>query len=179
MTFQAPALPAVERPIRSLIAQAQKQTAEVLAFPCVDPVETAADKLSALAWRVCVRVRGTKTDDPTVIRHLHDLAALETSVANEPAFNRLLRNAVEADTGRGGENVPANPTERFTLMINRLTADAVWEHDYEQFVQSVSFAMPAELISFSKALAAAVRLVSFASVERSCERVPLDGAQAA
>ncbi len=35
--------------IRSLIAMAQRQSPEIAAFPCVDPVETAADKLSALA----------------------------------------------------------------------------------------------------------------------------------
>jgi hypothetical protein len=49
MSFRAPALPPVARPIRSLISIAQKQRAEVAGFPCVDPVETAADKLSALA----------------------------------------------------------------------------------------------------------------------------------
>lgn len=160
MTFQAPALPSIERPIRSLIARAQKVAAEVPAFPCVDPIETAADKLSALAWRVCIRVRGSKTDDPTVIRHLHDLAALEPSVANAPAFNRLLWSAVESDTGRGGEGVPVSPTERFALMLNRLTADSAWERDYDTYVHSVSFASPDEMISFSKALAATTRLVS-------------------
>ena len=67
----------VARPIRSLIATAQRQPPEVAAFPCVDPVETAADKLSALAWRVRVRDRARANDDPTIIRHLHDLAALE------------------------------------------------------------------------------------------------------
>jgi hypothetical protein len=41
-----------------------------------DPVETAADKLSALAWRVHARDRASPEDDPTIIRHLHDLAAL-------------------------------------------------------------------------------------------------------
>jgi len=48
MSFHAPALPPIARPIQSLIAMAQHQPPEVLAFPCIDPVETAADKLSAL-----------------------------------------------------------------------------------------------------------------------------------
>ena len=64
MTFESPALPPIERPIRSLIAQAQGHAPEVPTFPCVDPVETAADKLSALAWRVCVRDRRSEKDDP-------------------------------------------------------------------------------------------------------------------
>jgi hypothetical protein len=171
MTFQTPTLPAIERPIRSLVARAQKGAAEVPAFPCVDPVETAADKLSALAWRMCVRIRGTKRDDPSIIRHLHDLAALEPLVANAPVFNRLLRSAVENDTGRGGEDVPVNPSERFALMLDRLTTDAAWEHDYETYVHSVSFAMPDEMISFSNALAATRRLIAQASDEISQEDV--------
>jgi hypothetical protein len=84
MSFQAPALPPVARPIRSLVATTQKQPAEVPSFPCVDPVETAADKVGALAWRVCARDRARPGDDPTIIRHLHDLAALERHVASAP-----------------------------------------------------------------------------------------------
>ena len=57
MTFQGPALPPISRPLRSLIAQAQRAEPEIAAFPCVDPVETAADKLSALGWRVCTDTR--------------------------------------------------------------------------------------------------------------------------
>jgi Nucleotidyl transferase AbiEii toxin, Type IV TA system len=175
MTFQAPALPSIERPIRSLIAQAQNGVAEVPAFPCVDPVETAADKLSALAWRICIRVRGSKTDDPTVIRHLHDLAALEPAVAHAPAFNRLLWTALESDTGRGGEGVPVSPTERFALMLDRLTTDSAWKTDYEKYVQSVSFALPDEMISFSNALAATTRLISQAAEKAPREDLyPLD-----
>jgi predicted nucleotidyltransferase component of viral defense system len=68
MSFRAPALPPVARAIRSLISVAQKQPAEVAAFVCVDPVETAADKLSALAWRVRARDRTKADDDPTIIR---------------------------------------------------------------------------------------------------------------
>ena len=160
MTFQTTALPAVERPIRSLIAQAQKHPAEVPAFPCVDPVETAADKLSALAWRVCVRARGSKKDDPTIIRHLHDLAALEASVAAAPAFTTLLLKAADADTGRGGGGAPADPAERFALMLKRLTTDNLWADEYEEFVHSVSFTNTDEMISFSNALAATSRLLA-------------------
>jgi hypothetical protein len=90
MTFEAPALPPIERPIRSLLAIAQSNPPEIPSFPCVDPTETAADKLSALAWRVCVRQRGGERDDPAVIRHLHDLAALEHRVIAAPAFKTLL-----------------------------------------------------------------------------------------
>ena len=55
MTLRPPALPPIPRPLASLIGMAQQKPPEVAAFLCVDPVETAADKLSALAWRVHAR----------------------------------------------------------------------------------------------------------------------------
>lgn len=100
MSSRAPALAPAARPIRSLIAAAQRQRAEVASFPCVDPVETAADKLSALAWRVRARDRSRPDDDPTIVRHLHDLAALEPAVSSAASFREQVVAAVAADEGR-------------------------------------------------------------------------------
>ncbi len=161
MTFAAPALPAVERPLRSLIALAQKQEPEVAAFPCVDPVETASDKLSALAWRVCTRDRSSSKDDPTVVRHLHDLAALEASVAAAPRFASLVLAAAEADVGRGGGQAPQDPAERFALMLERLATDPLWGDEYRRFVTDKSFAKADEVIPFDAALDATKRLARF------------------
>ena len=157
MTFEGPKLPPIERPIRSPIAQALEPNPELSAFPCVDPVETAADKLSALAWRVCSRERGSHKDDPTIIRHLHDLAALESRIASAPRFAELLRSAAEADTGRGGR-APADSEERLRRMLELLDTDPLWAVEYDRFVQNVSFAAADELIPFNDALEAARRL---------------------
>lgn len=93
-------MPTATRPIRSLIAQAQREPPEVAEFPCVDPVETAADKLSALSWRVLARDRTRASDDPTIIRYLHDLAALEQHVASAPRFTELVLAAAAGDVKR-------------------------------------------------------------------------------
>ena len=159
MSFHAPALKPINRPLQSLIAQAQKQPPEVSSFPCIDPVETAADKLSTLAWRVCARRRGGEDDDPTIIRHLHDLAALEGTIAGASGFAALAEKTAEDDTGRGGEGVPPNPKERFAAMLDLLHNDKLWASEYETFVLQVSFAEPGETIGFAKAFAAARRLV--------------------
>jgi hypothetical protein len=89
MSLEPPALESIARPIQSLVSRGQRQAPEITEFPCVDPIETAADKLSALAWRVCVRQRGGEYDEPTMIRHLHDLAALEQRVTHAPKFKEL------------------------------------------------------------------------------------------
>lgn len=158
MTFDSPALSPVARPIQSIVSRAQKSPPEVPAFDCVDPVETAANKLSALAWRVCVRERGAQGDDPTIIRHLHDLAALEQYANSAPAFMGVLRDSLAVDSGRGGGRAPQDPIERINRMLELLGADSLWAREYDEFVRNVSFASPDEVISFSKALGAVRRL---------------------
>jgi hypothetical protein len=160
MAFHTPALPPMARPLQSLIAMAQRHPPEVSAFPCIDPVETAADKLSALTWRVLTRQRGALGDDATIIRHLHDLAALKSAVEAVPAFTTLVFQAVAADAGRGGgATAPSDLAMRFAAMIERLRSDRLWAVEYDDFVRQVSFAQPDERISFAQALAAVVALV--------------------
>jgi len=166
MSLEPPALPASARPIGSLIALAQGQPPEVAAFLCVDPVETAADKLSALAWRVHARRRGSADDDPTVIRHLHDLAALKASAAHSRDFAALVQKAAMDDAGRGGEaTAGSDPAMLFAGMLQRLGADPVWAREYEDFVEAVSFASPGEGIGFDAALAAVRGLVALVGKE--------------
>lgn len=160
MSFYATALKPIERPIQSLVAKAQGQSPEVTSFLCVDPIETAADKLSTLAWRVCARRRGDENDDPLIVRHVYDLAALESHVAKAPGFAKLVLQTMEDDTGRGGEGVPTNPQERFASMFDKLHNDKMWASEYETFVLQASFAKPGERIPFAEAFAATRRLVA-------------------
>lgn len=153
MTLSPPSLPPIARPIRSLIATVQGQPAEVAAFPCVDPAETAADKLSALVWRVLARKRGGEDDDPSIIRHLHDLAALKATVEASRAFRGLAAKAMAGDVGRGGIT-ETDPNARLAAVLDRLGTDRLWAEEYEDYVRQVSYADPAERIGFTTALAA-------------------------
>jgi nucleotidyltransferase AbiEii toxin of type IV toxin-antitoxin system len=168
VSFRAPAVAPIERPIRSLIAAAAREPAEVAAFPCIDIVETAADKLSALAWRVRVRRRGEPKDDPTIIRHLHDLAALEPALETAAKFRELVLAAVAADVGRGGEkNPPTDPSVIFAGMLQQLETDPLWAREYEDFVAAVSFGDSDSKIVFAAALGACSRLVENAVTRES------------
>jgi hypothetical protein len=161
MSLVPPALPPIARSIASLIGMAQRKPPEVPAFLCVDPVETAADKLSALVWRVHARHRGGADDDPTIIRHLQDLAALKATVTASADFSRLVRSAMAKDGGRAGEaTAPAKPRTLFAGMLGRLSADPLWAAEYRDYVGQVSFAAPAELIGFDQALAVVTDLVA-------------------
>jgi len=159
MSFQKPSLQPINRPIQSLIAKAQELPPEVPEFPCIDPLETAADKLSALAWRVCRRQRGSEGDDPALIRHMYDLAALEHVIGEKPQFAELVNQAVANDADK--KRVDATQeAQMFADMIRCLKDDFLWEKEYEDFVLQVSFAEAHEQINFAEALAATVRLVS-------------------
>jgi hypothetical protein len=159
MSFMDPALPPIVRPVQSLIGRALRHQPEVVAFPCIDPVETAADKLSALAWRVCTRERGSQRDDPTIIRHLHDLAALSDRIRTSDSFRALALKAVADDTSRGGGTAPAAARDRFARMVDRLKGERFWAGEYEEYVRGVSFAELAERITFESALDAVIALV--------------------
>jgi len=153
MSLAPPKLEATPRPIGSLIAKAQGQPPEVAAFLCVAPVETAADKLSALAWRVQARRRDSENDDPTIIRHLHDLAALKAAAESSPDFVRLVRAAMVKDVGRGGKaRTYADPASLLAAMLDTLHSDPLWAREYEDFVDAVSFAAPDDQIGFAAAL---------------------------
>ena len=109
---------------------------------------------------MCARRRDSENDDPRIVRHLYDLAALESYVAKASGFAELVRQTVEEDTGRGGEDVPKNPEERFAVMLGKLRDDKEWASEYETFVLQVSFAQPGERISFAEAFGATRSLVT-------------------
>jgi len=160
LTFSTPALPAIGRQVQSFVAKAEGKPPEVTSIACVDPVETGADKLSALAWRVLTRERGSGRDDPTIVRHLHDLAALEPVLAQSKKFGSLVQQAAIEDAARGGGKAPADATERFAAMLEALTQDELWAREYDTFVGRVSFAPEEQRIGFEHALEACRRLVS-------------------
>jgi hypothetical protein len=162
VTFDPPALPFEERPLQSFVAQAQQQEPEVVSIPCVSPVETAADKLSALAWRVAARDRNGPQDDATLVRHLHDLAALERAITKSNEFVPLVLKCLIKDASRdkksGTEALQA--IERLRRMLDGLVNDPLYEAEYERFVLGMSYATDAERPSFQESLQVVVRLVA-------------------
>jgi len=161
MSLNASTLPPIARSLGSLVTLAQNKPPEIAAFLCVDPVETAADKLSALAWRVLSRQRGSENDDPTIVRHVHDLAVLKPHVATSGNFPTLVGKAMADDKGRGGEaTASVDPAMLFTGMLDRLATDPLWATEYQDYVDAVSFAQLDERLGFDAALAAVRDLVA-------------------
>jgi hypothetical protein len=130
---------------------------------CVSPVETAADKLSALTWRVLVRDRGSTQDDPTLVRHLYDLAALEDLATQSPTFVPLMRQTLEKDAGRWhlpSEIAEMTIQEQLLAALREISTDPEYAAEYKEFVLGMCYAPEGEIPSFEAALEAAARLAA-------------------
>lgn len=159
ISAKPPRLPPIERPVGSFVNQYRGEPPEVPSVACVNPVETAADKLSAFCWRMLTRERGGEKDDPTIIRHLHDLAVLERAATANPAFGPLLLETLVADTGRGGDVIAEmSPGERLAAMEAKLGEDALYADEYSRFVGGMAFAGEPEIPTYQEAVAAVSRL---------------------
>ena len=159
LSAKPPRLTVQGRPLASYVAQFRRADPEVGAIACVDPVETAADKLSAFSWRSLVRDRASAKDDPAIVRHLHDLAALEAAVSASSDFPALLAETLVTDTGRGGEaTAKLAPADRLAAMLDTLRADALYPLEYARFVEGMAFAGDSEVPAFEEAVAAVKRL---------------------
>lgn len=145
--------------LTSFVGQFHGNPPEVASIPCVDPIETAADKLSAFTWRVLVRERGSEKDDPTIIRHVHDLAVLESRIEEGGPFGTLLAEVLAADSHRGGGALADVPSdERLAAMMAKLEADGEYESEYDRFVGAMAFAATGEVPAYGEALGALQRL---------------------
>lgn len=155
VSAKPPRLAVQRKAVASFVGQYARSRPEVPDIACVDPVETAADKLSAFSWRMLLRDRGHKDDDPTIVRHLHDLAALEPLATAHPDFPALLKSVLEDDRNRGGGGV-ANLTsvQRLASMREKLAADPVYAEEYARFVGGIAFAGDADVPTFQTAVAA-------------------------
>ncbi len=149
--FVSTQLPVVVKPVQSLFAAVERLPAEIAAMPYVNPVEIAADKLSALAWRLLDK---DERQDKTLIRHVHDLAALEPLITSPAEFASLVEQAITFDHHR----TDVLPEQRLQKVIKELKTPQ-WEEAYQSFVQEMTFAPDNELISYTTALAACERLI--------------------
>lgn len=160
ITFEAPKREAIGRPIRSLVAEARREEPEIPNLLCVDPLETAADKLSALAWRTHVRDRGDPKDDATIVRHLHDLALLRSQAEGNPEFADLALQTLASDALRAKDkNVSGLGLAQ--AMLPQIMGDPLWRDEYERFVAQVSYAPAGEEMTFEGATAACQAVVNF------------------
>ena len=151
-SYSQAVLSPTHRPISSLIAQYKSSPPET-AILCLSPVEIAADKFCGLSWRVLRRDRSAVDDDPSMVRHLHDLSALRKMIEQE--LELMLRTAETAfhhDQQLAGRKVQGSLLEAAKLALEQITADPLYREEYEEFVDAFSYADDSDAIHFDAAV---------------------------
>ena len=157
VTLARPALAPEPRSLRSFVAEARGDLHEVPGVGCVTPVETAADKISALTWRVLDQ--GTRNDH-TLVRHVHDLAALAPLAMVHEEFPELLHQLLEADATRGATNPDLDaltPVERLAAALDAL-AGREYAVNYDGFVRNMCYGTENETPTYHDGIEAIRRL---------------------
>lgn len=157
MTVRNIQRPYMNLPVSSFLNDLAKCPPEVSTIGCIDPVESAADKLSAIAWRIPDRVRGDKYDDPSIVRHIHDLAMLKDRALSFIGFRDLVAVSMQEDDSRAKndaslEGMPMG--DKLRRMFEILASDTAYSQEYDRFVKSVSYAKDGEAPDFDSAIAA-------------------------
>lgn len=161
ISVNQPKLPTIERSVQSLFSTIAGSPSEVDAIDCIDPVETAADKLSALVWRIPKQVSDGLPRDRSLVRHIHDLAALEMTVEKNPNFPKLVIESCAQDNVRNKEISEFSNEEKFKLLIGTISNEENnCREEYNAFVLSVSYAEESAVPEFDTALEALKRLIS-------------------
>ena len=152
-TFENLILPSTECEISSFVGKFINE--EPIKIDCIQQIEVIANKFSALMWRVFIKDRTkplhSKENDPTIVRHLHDIAALEDMLYTKE-FVELLQKSFEVDKGRGGFDNYYTLPEFIKITLDKLTEDKVYQKEYSDFVSSMSYAKNSEVITFEKAI---------------------------
>ena len=152
MRFDKNSLPVSVCPITSFIPQAQNGQPETK-IACRSPVETAADKIAALSWRVLAREHDTEYwYDTTTIRHLYDLAALYQVVKGDlVTFTDHARRVLGTDQHRL-QSVDMSADTLLKQAAELLTQQKRYATEYADYARNVSFADESDQIAFSDAL---------------------------
>lgn len=157
VAFNVLSLPPIILPVISFIAHIENSGSEVEGIPCLHPSENAADKLAAISWRIPSRKRGGDNDDPTIVRHVHDLAILEKHIVVDREFADLVLSAMGRDSKRG-ERL-GSPSEKLHLALKVLQEEVEYQAEYKQFVENVSYAE--KTLDYNQALESVERLIKF------------------
>lgn len=161
MSFHSPVLAIAKKPIASFVGQNRGETAEVAEINCTDPVETGADKLAALAWRLTSAHLKTREDayKPELMRHMHDIAALEKQLLEREAdFLSLAVQSINSDLKRGHLEDTGGVKQVVTVFLEAIEVRDSLPSDYKTFVDNYVFAAAGERIEFLDARGAVIRL---------------------
>ena len=137
------------KPVQSLSDQFLRNSKEVFDVMCISPIETAAEKLSALLWRTLY----SKQDfDPTLLRHLYDFASLkDVLLSNQTQFKALLEQVYQADQSkRDNQHSFETLPQALEPLHKVLVSQPKYKKAYQSFVENMCY--DTNTLSFEEAL---------------------------
>lgn len=148
---------------------------------CISLEEIAGNKLSALMWRVQIKDRAQPfgiRNDPTIMRHLHDLSALHSQIQTDNFVN-MLQKSFNNDLGRSGSNKDIDLITSLNNTYDSLKNDKMYKKEYENFVDNMCYGKDNEIINFNTALNDFKEIKEFAvekinTLENSIDNKDLD-----
>lgn len=150
-------------PAASLLNQLSKSNPEVPSIACMPILENAANKLSALTWRIPDRIRRSQDDDPSVVRHIYDLAILKELVINKSKFATLVKHCIKNDNDRIKNKLSFKQLsieKKFETLMSCLDSDPEYEKEYDLFVKGVCYTSDEDIPDFSTAVDKIRELIS-------------------
>lgn len=127
---------AVDRPVSSFVAEAYGREPELATIACSSVLETAAEKLVALTWRVGSELAGLRNErDPTLVRHIYDLHAIREKY-DMAEVATLAHEVMLADAKTRGDRFPAwqkDPLGETLRAIEGIPNDEVFADGYANF----------------------------------------------
>lgn len=116
---------------------------------CINPIETAAEKLSALIWRTLYY---KQEFDPTLLRHLYDLASLkDLLIANKTQFSDLLEKIYNADQSKWQSQYHFETLSKAIQQLYQvLVSEPKYKKAYQSFVQNMCY--DTDTLSFDNTL---------------------------
>ncbi len=144
-----------KRDVFTRISRLAKETADVAEVPCVQIIDTAADKISALTWRVLNRNREAEVDDPVLVRHIYDLAAMPHDPLATTRFKNLCLQRLRKDARERrsqGMIDSLNPVEAVQRMHTKLSNDPDYANEYDGFVLGMAFDSDPPAPEYTRAL---------------------------
>jgi predicted nucleotidyltransferase component of viral defense system len=140
--------PAVNLPVRSFVAEAFSQPAEIASLPCVAITQTAAEKFVALTRRVAVELAHPDEErDSTLVRHIYDLHVIRPHY--DPAeVAALALSIMPHDAEAFGNQFPpyrADPMAETLRAIAALQTDVGYAQSYARLLDDMVYGEKASL----------------------------------
>jgi len=97
-------------------------------------------------------VRGEEDDDPSIVRHLHDLAPLSNYAMEHKTFKTLAMETIAHDDARSKKIAGLSLQDKFATVLTILKEDEQYEAEYKLFVMGMSYANANNIPSYATAI---------------------------